>query len=417
MYETNEAPVQTPSALTVRNLRRQFRGGKRESVGVGGVRSATFEVVDGTVFTLLGPSGCGKTTTLRSIAGLERPDEGEIVIAGRTVYSSAEHRFVPAHKRGIGMVFQSYAVWPHMTVERNVAYPLTSRRGKARMTTESIRARVGETLEITEMDDYRARKATELSGGQQQRLALARALVGQPRLLLLDEPLSNLDARLRDRMRFELRRLQDDLGITMVYVTHDQVEALSLSTTIAVMNAGLIEQVGAPADIYDRPKTAFVARFIGNANIFEGLAEHDVDEGSPCTVRVDGPLGSVRGVARVPLRAGCRVVVSIRPERVRLAPEGTADADGNAWSGVARGVGYLGEAVELVVEIGSVQLRARVAPELAVPNGQPVQCTVDPSLCSIVPADDAGRTDTSAPTPAGGTETQAVMPSNTGAHA
>jgi ABC-type Fe3+/spermidine/putrescine transport system ATPase subunit len=217
------------------------------------------EIRRGHVFTLLGPSGCGKTTTLRMIAGLERPNEGRIVYAGRTIADAERNLFVPPHKRNMGMVFQSYAIWPHMTVFENVAYPLQL-RGLARQT---IRERVEKVLRLVGLEALADRPSPDLSGGQQQRVALSRALVYEPDLLLLDEPFSNLDARLRQQMRVEVKLLQQQLGITVLFVTHDQVEALSMSDEIAVMNQGHVEQVGPPSELYDHPASEFVRDFLG----------------------------------------------------------------------------------------------------------------------------------------------------------
>jgi iron(III) transport system ATP-binding protein len=242
--------------LTVDNLvksygdaRRRGRGSVEGGAAAGAaprvfaVGGASFEVHDGELFTLLGPSGCGKTTTLRSIAGLESPDEGRISLGERVLFDAAGRVDVPANRRELGMVFQSYAIWPHMTVAKNVSFPLDVLPKRRRPSRGEIAERVERVLETTELAAYADRAATKLSGGQQQRLALARALVIRPELMLLDEPLSNLDAKLRESMRFELKRLQRDLGLTAIYVTHDQAEALVMSSRIAVMNAGRIEQV------------------------------------------------------------------------------------------------------------------------------------------------------------------------------
>jgi ABC-type Fe3+/spermidine/putrescine transport system ATPase subunit len=223
------------------------------------VDGVSLEVQRGHVFTLLGPSGCGKTTTLRMIAGLERPDEGRIVFAGKTVADAATNAFVPPHKRNLGMVFQSYAIWPHMTVFDNVAYPLRLRH----LPKQQIQQKVERVLDLVGMAGFASRPAPDLSGGQQQRVALCRALVYEPDLLLLDEPFSNLDARLRLQMRVEVRLLQQRLGITVLFVTHDQVEALSMSDQIAVLNQGHVEQVGLPSELYDRPASTFVRDFLG----------------------------------------------------------------------------------------------------------------------------------------------------------
>src|ERR1700726_1549500 len=242
------------------------------ATAVGGVG---FSVQPGEQLTLLGPSGCGKTTTLRAIAGLERPSAGAIRIGGATVYSSAERIDVPAEKRGLSMVFQSYAIWPHMTVFENVAYGLRVRRAGA----AEIAEKVHHALDMVQMRSFASRRAAQLSGGQQQRVALARAFVFSPSVLLFDEPLSNLDAKLRADMRLELRELQHRLGITSVYVTHDLEEALAMSDRIVVMRNGLIEQIGTPGEIYNLPRNAFVADFVGSANLIRGRHRADLDGG------------------------------------------------------------------------------------------------------------------------------------------
>src|SRR6185437_15703769 len=251
--------------LAVQGLNTEYPGAGGQSVKA--AQDVSFEVPDGKLFTLLGPSGCGKTTTLRSVAGLERPQAGAIKVGGRVVFSSAQGIFVAPNRRNFGMVFQSYAIWPHMNVFQNAAFPLEVRRnGPGR---KAIHDKVMRVLAAVQLDTLAERDATKLSGGQQQRLALARALVMEPQLLLLDEPLSNLDAKLRERMRFELKRLQRELGVTTVYVTHDQSEALALSHAIAVMNRGRIEQIGTPRDVYERPVNQFVADFVGTTNFLE----------------------------------------------------------------------------------------------------------------------------------------------------
>ncbi len=241
-------------------------------VSYGDVRAVdgvSFAVERGEVVTLLGPSGCGKTTTLRTIAGLERPASGTIRLDGKTVYSSAERRDVPTEQRGISMVFQSYAIWPHMTVFENVAYGLRVRRQDRAEVASGVRR----ALDLVQMQRFADRPASRLSGGQQQRVALARAIAFSPSVILFDEPLSNLDAKLRAEMRMELRDLQQRLGITSVYVTHDQEEALAISDRVIVMNAGRIEQVGTPEAIYDRPHSHFVADFVGSANLIAGRVQ------------------------------------------------------------------------------------------------------------------------------------------------
>jgi len=277
-------------------------------------QDVSFDVPAGKLFTLLGPSGCGKTTTLRSIAGLERPRAGEIKVGDDVVFS--KDVFVPPNRRGLGMVFQSYAIWPHMSVFENAAFPL--RVASKRISRQEIRERVTRVLKTVDLGDLAEREATKLSGGQQQRLALARALVMEPRILLLDEPLSNLDAKLRERMRFELKRLQRELGITTVYVTHDQSEALALSHSIAVMNAGRIEQLAPPTEVYDRPATSFVARFMGVENLLPvGLEGRD-------GTRLRIALGALSATVDAPAHpiAGARLTLAVRAEAVRLAEPG-----------------------------------------------------------------------------------------------
>ena len=250
------------------------------------VRGVTFDVGAGEHLTLLGPSGCGKTTTLRAIAGLERPTSGEIRIGGSPVFSSAARVNVPAEDRGLSMVFQSYAIWPHMSVFDNVAYGLRVRKRPA----AEVTARVREALDLVQLGDLGRRSAAKLSGGQQQRVALARAFVFSPSVLLFDEPLSNLDAKLRAEMRVELKELQRRLGITSVYVTHDLEEALAISDRVVVMRDGAIEQVGTPGEIYDRPRNTFVADFVGSANLIRGRRRPDLEQ--------DGPWSSRRRAAR-----------------------------------------------------------------------------------------------------------------------
>src|SRR4051812_49182532 len=277
------------------------------------VKGVSFSVRAGEQLTLLGPSGCGKTTTLRAIAGLESPSAGAIRIGGHAVYSAREGINVPAEKRGLSMVFQSYAIWPHMTVFENVAYGLRVRRKGA----EEIRTRVREALDLVQMGAFEQRPASQLSGGQQQRVALARACVFQPSVLLFDEPLSNLDAKLRGDMRIELRQLQHRLGVTSVYVTHDLEEALAMSDRIVVMRDGLIEQIGTPAEIYGLPRTAFVADFVGSSNLIRGKLRPDL--AGDGLIALETSAGHiVHGVAcgREP---GPEPVFSVRTVHLRLS--------------------------------------------------------------------------------------------------
>jgi iron(III) transport system ATP-binding protein len=293
------------AALIVEGLSKGFGQGAARVTAVDGV---TFDVRQGELFTLLGPSGCGKTTTLRLVAGLERPD------GGRVVFDGMEWTPLPPYRRSIGMVFQSYALFPHMTVFENVAYGL-----RVRSTPRAeLRRRVEESITLVGLTGTQARRPSQLSGGQQQRIALARALVYHPKLLLLDEPLSNLDAKLRVYMRGEIRRIQRQAGICALYVTHDQEEALSISDRMAVMQAGRVAQVGTPAEIYERPASIFVADFVGKANFLEctvtasheGLVEIQMPAGERLRARA--------AAERASLVAGTPAVLFLRPERVAL---------------------------------------------------------------------------------------------------
>ena len=341
-------------------------------------QDVTFEVPEGKLFTLLGPSGCGKTTTLRSIAGLERPRTGEITVGERTVYSSSKSIFIQPNRRGFGMVFQSYAIWPHMNVFQNAAFPLEVRNKRG--SRKEIEEQVMRVLRAVALDHLADREATKLSGGQQQRLALARALVMQPPLLLLDEPLSNLDAKLRERMRFELKRLQRELKLTTVYVTHDQSEALALSHEIAVMNEGRIIQIGSPRDIYERPRNKFVADFIGSTNFLDGVVTAgDADEGY-CRVRTEA--GELKAYAVDGPRVGSKVALSIRPEDIELSeqrPEGA-----NIWQGIVDNKVFLGEYLDFQVKIGERLLQARVHPSLKTPVGKPIYLKINPEKCIAI---------------------------------
>lgn len=345
------------------------------------VDDVSFDVAEGRLFTLLGPSGCGKTTTLRAVAGLERPDGGEIEVAGRVLYSAPRRINVPASQRGLGMVFQSYAIWPHMNVFENAAFPLRVAPRATRPPRAQIRERVERVLRTVRLDHLAGRQATDLSGGEQQRLALARALVLEPPLLLLDEPLSNLDARLREDMRIELKRLQRELGITTVYVTHDQIEALAMSSAVAVMRAGRIEQMGRPREIYERPASRFVADFLGAANLLEARVEAQAD-GGLYTVRSSS--GSLRAASAAAHAPGAQVLVVIRPENVVLElPNGSAN--GNGWHGTVQARAFLGDAVEHLVRVGDLELRARSDAAVSIRPGTEVVVAFREQACSLVP--------------------------------
>jgi iron(III) transport system ATP-binding protein len=372
--------------LEVRELVKTFQGSKKEKERVAAVSGVSFEVAPGQMFTLLGPSGCGKTTTLRSIAGLERPDAGEIVVSGRTLFSSDRHVNLRANERGLGMVFQSYAIWPHLNVFKNVSFPLQVLPRNQRPGKQQMRQRVEEVLSVVRLDHLADREATDLSGGQQQRLALARALVMRPPLLLLDEPLSNLDAKLREEMRFELKRLQRSLGITAVYVTHDQTEALAMSNRIAVMRDGVIEQIGKPRDVYERPKSRFVADFIGSSNFIEGTIEEAGPDGRYTARTTEGPL---RATSNAKLPVGAPVVLCIRPEHVVLrAGRQDAPSDQPTWFGTVQARAFLGESVDHVISVGSLEIQARCNPALSIPPGTEVAVTFPDTATTLIPSDD-----------------------------
>jgi spermidine/putrescine transport system ATP-binding protein len=288
------------------------------------VDHVSLEIPEGSFFALLGPSGCGKTTTLRMIGGFEEPTEGRIFLGEVDVVG------LPPYKRDVNTVFQSYALFPHMTVFDNVAFGL-ERKGLAK---QQIRPRVLEILELVDLAGRETRKPRQLSGGQQQRVALARALVNNPRVLLLDEPLGALDLKLRKQMQLELKRIQHDVGITFVHVTHDQEEAMTMADAIAVMNQGRVEQLGAPTELYERPRTAFVAGFLGTSNLLRGGVEAAdsvrLTDGTLVRVSTDGRQGSV--------------AVGVRPEKVRLGEGGE-----NALPGTVRETAYVGVATQLIV--------------------------------------------------------------------
>ncbi|MGE5261993.1 MAG: ABC transporter ATP-binding protein [Acidobacteriota bacterium] len=351
--------------VQVLKLEKRFTGDAKAQVAA--VNDVSFEIEEGRFFTLLGPSGCGKTTTLRCLAGLERPDHGVIYINDRVVSSKHDRIFMPPNKRDIGMVFQSYAIWPHMTVFENVAFPL--RVGREHFSSQQIKDKVMKALSVVQLEGLANRPAPKLSGGQQQRLALARALVGEPKVLLLDEPLSNLDAKLREQMRVELRELQRRLNITTVYVTHDQTEALAMSNVIAVMKEGVIIQVGHPRDIYRSPANQFVADFIGSTNFVQGIVRCQATPDRP------GEIETTHGVLRCPSTAGLRVgdaaLVSLRPEDIFLYPDRPANAS-NVWPAHVQVSIFLGEMYDCQVAVGDQTLRLRLHPSCRVHRGDQV---------------------------------------------
>jgi ABC-type Fe3+/spermidine/putrescine transport system ATPase subunit len=343
------------------------------------VRGVSFTVLHGEQLTLLGPSGCGKTTTLRAIAGLERPVAGEIRIDGAPIYSAARNINVPAEKRGMSMVFQSYAIWPHMTVFDNVAYGLRVRREAA----TAIRDKVMQALALVQMQALADRRASQLSGGQQQRVALARAFVFQPSVLLFDEPLSNLDAKLRADMRIELRELQHRLGITSVYVTHDLEEALAMSDRIVVMRDGLVEQTGTPDEIYGLPRSAFVADFIGSANLVHGRNRRDLAKDG--LLALETPGGQVIYGSAYGRPMGDELTVSVRTVPLQISSQRPA-GDRNVWPARVEKTVFQGDFTQVHVLWGDQRLIARCAALDPLPAGQEVFITVDPKRVVLLGA-------------------------------
>jgi iron(III) transport system ATP-binding protein len=368
--------------LKVEALCKTFGQGKKGG-GVRAVDDLSFELEEGEFFTLLGPSGCGKTSTLRCIAGLEKPDSGRISVGETVVYSSTDGILVQPNDRQLGMVFQSYAIWPHMNVFDNVAFPLRTSRYKARKV--DVQNRVERALETVELGHLAGRFAPQLSGGQQQRLALARALVIEPSLLLLDEPLSNLDAKLRESLRFELKRLQRDQGITTLYVTHDQSEALAFSNRIAVMSNGRIKQLGPPREVYLEPADAFVADFVGTTNFLPGTLTEPPRESRPVSLiaTTSGPLAVAR-ITGVDVGQPC--IVSIRPEHVEMLKLGaTSEGEPNTWKGTVQNRLFMGEVMDYQVLVGDVMLRCRSSVFERFSTGEDVLVRLDPQRCVALP--------------------------------
>jgi iron(III) transport system ATP-binding protein len=334
------------------------------------VNGISFAVGRGEHLTLLGPSGCGKTTTLRAIAGLEQPTGGSIHIDGQAMFDAAARKNVPAEQRGVSMVFQSYAVWPHMSVFNNVAYGLRVRK----QSKADIAANVDRALGLVQMRHLADRPASKLSGGQQQRVALARAIAFSPTVVLFDEPLSNLDAKLRAEMRVELRELQRRLDITSVYVTHDQEEALAISDRVIVMNVGVIEQIGTPEEIYNRPKSRFVADFVGSANILKGTLK-DAD-----TFEAEG--GTVLRVSNAQnVRAGA-AEVAVRTAYIDL----TARAGDNQLPGTVRQRMFHGDFVQYIVECACGRLIVRRPPTNLLDEGAAVTLSFSPEHAVVLQA-------------------------------
>ncbi|BBK44376.1 ABC transporter ATP-binding protein [Allostella vacuolata] len=339
------------------------------AVAVAGI---DLEIADGEFVVLLGPSGCGKTTTLRCIAGLEGLAEGEIRIGDQVV--SRPGYALPPERREMGMVFQSYAIWPHLSVAENVAFGLKLKKLPA----AEIRDRVARALDLVGLGRYGDRGASQLSGGQQQRVALARAVVLEPGVLLFDEPLSNLDAKLREKMRFELRQLQQRLGITSIYVTHDQQEAMVIADRVVLMNGGRIEQMGGPIELYQRPKSLFAAEFIGLANILPGTVASSSDGGTTVSAGALALHSADTG-----FRAGQRVTAICRPENLRVSidrPEGP-----NAWQARLDLSYFLGNIADVYLSVGDVQLRGQLSPPETWAPGKSLWVQMPPDKVILLP--------------------------------
>ncbi len=338
----------------------------------------SFTIAPGELFTLLGPSGCGKTTTLRLVAGLEEPDEGEIFLNGIPIASPKRGIFLPPDRRQMGMVFQSYAIWPHLTVFENVAFPLRVRREPAPV----IKKRVLEALELVGLQGLAERGATELSGGQQQRVALARALAYAPAILLLDEPLSNLDAKLREQMRFELCSLQRRLNLSVLYVTHDQDEAMAMSDRIAVINRGRLEQVGAAAELYETPASSFVGDFLGRTVMLQGTVKKN-EKGAWIDLRNAGGRISPKNDRLDHFAEGDEVRILSRPEDIDLLPGGEVCA--NQIRAEVEMVAYLGDHLEYSVSVGGWSFVLAAGKKARYPVGAGIRLAFDPERITILP--------------------------------
>jgi iron(III) transport system ATP-binding protein len=374
--DANSNPQSTPAKayIEVRNLTAAF-GGKVV------VKDISFSVGRGEHLSLLGPSGCGKSTTLRCIAGLETPVSGEIIIDGTPVFSSAKRLTMPTEKRKLSMVFQSYAIWPHMTVFENVAYGLRVQR----VSDSEVKERVASVLKMVGMEDFIERPATDLSGGQQQRVALARAYASRPKAILLDEPLSNLDARLRVRMREEIKEIQHKFDLSTIYVTHDQEEAMAISDRIIVMRDGHIEQSGKPLEIYDTPRTRFVADFIGAANILAGTPEGTTPSGTPVLKVGDALVQCAAGSKLLAPGANGKSLVAVRtvyPEIRRDAPVRT-----NQWPATVTRRALLGDIVNYTVAWPGGELRLHMFPNELFNEGEHVKLHIPADRAIPVMAD------------------------------
>jgi ABC-type Fe3+/spermidine/putrescine transport system ATPase subunit len=365
------------SVLDVQAIMKRFPGADSPAVD-----DVSFSVEEGELVTLLGPSGCGKTTTLRCIAGLEDPDSGVIRIGNNTVFArggSERQASVPPERRGLAMVFQHYALWPHLTVYENVAFGLRTRRAPK----SEIRKRTEEALRSVQLWDLRDRRIAQLSGGQQQRIALARAVAPDPRLILFDEPLSNLDVKLRESMRAQIRDLQRRLGLTGIYVTHDQDEAFSLSTRVIVMNSGRMEQMGSPGEVWAAPATPFVADFVGSSNRLDATVTEKMPSGQTVLVIDDSAVRLVSCAPAAELRVGDRVVAYLKMSAVQVDEIEFGERP-NLWKAHVESQTFFGDYSLVDMMIGSVPITARTSRRLA-PQADFAFVTIDPAEVTLYP--------------------------------
>lgn len=357
--------------IEIQNLFKRFKN-------VVAINHINLEINKGEMLTLLGPSGCGKTTTLRCIAGLEKPDEGDIIIDGKPMLSKG---FVQPSKRGIGMVFQNYAVWPHMKVYSNIVYGLKLQK----IPKKEIRQRAQQVLELVGLDGLEDRYPSQLSGGQQQRVALARALVGNPKVLLLDEPLSNLDAKLREELRFEIKSLVRRMGITSVYVTHDQAEAMVISDRVAVIESGNVAQIGPPEVIYEKPANRFVADFIGTMNFFSGQVVEVASDSNEVYVRTqfsEKMLCTMYDSHTA--KGGEEVYASIRPEDVQIFTDPSQSSEENLFKGTIVHKAYLGNFLYFFVSVNETMIRVQVPHHMPQQEGQKLYLFLNPQKCVVL---------------------------------
>ena len=357
--------------IEIRNLFKQYKK-------VTAVNRIQLEVNEGELLTLLGPSGCGKTTTLRCIAGLEKPEEGDIIIDGKSMISEG---FVQPSKRGIGMMFQNYAVWPHMKVYNNIVYGLKLQK----ISRQGIKEKAKDVLELVGLQGLEGRYPGQLSGGQQQRVALARALIRNPKVLLLDEPLSNLDAKLREKMRFEIKSLVKRMGITSVYVTHDQAEAMVISDRIVVMEKGNIVQIGSPHEIYEKPASRFVADFIGAMNFIPGEIVEVLSDTNEVYVRTEFSEKILCGSTGIEAaKPGMKVYASIRPEDVEVFTERPQSGE-NLFKGTIANKAYLGNFLFLFININGTTIRVQAPHQLPQEEGHEIYFSLNPQKCMVLP--------------------------------